>query len=103
MTIPAICQTALAHYAGRGLTPNVSAGIVAVLYFGESKLLTGPQSGNTGGVLAHAAVGIASWNGPRQAALLAFANKHYPALTPTTLLSADGLPCQLDFVLTESF
>lgn len=95
MTISDVCTTALTYYSGLGLTPGVNAGIVAVLYYGESKLQTGPQSGNTGGVLAPAAVGVASWNGPRQAALANFA-KHYG-------LNWQDLTTQLHFVLTESF
>lgn len=97
MTIPVVAETAIAHYLSKGLTKDVSIGLVAPLYY-ESKLSTdsqGVQTTETPGVLnPSGAYGIASWNGPRQQALMNFANKKG--------WSASDLNTQLDFVLTES-
>jgi hypothetical protein len=96
MTIPAAAETAIAHYLSKGLTKDVSVAIPACLYY-ESKLSPdsqGVQKTETPGVLnPGGAYGIASWNGPRQQALLTFATKK--DLDPSLLGT------QLDFVLTE--
>lgn len=90
-------QTAVEHYLGKGLTKDVAVGIVAVL-MAESSLNPGSQgvqSTETPGALnPSGAYGIASWNGPRQAVLSAFATKK--GLNPADLTT------QLDFVLTEA-
>jgi len=75
-----------------------AAGIVAVLYSGESGLNPGSQGTQAtehGGALnPNGAYGIASWNGPRQAALAAFATaKNLPV---------GAVETQLLFVLTEA-
>lgn len=96
MTIPTAAETAIAHYLSKGLTKDVSVALPACLYY-ESKLSPdsqGVQKTETPGILnPGGAYGIASWNGPRQQALLTFATKKDldPALLGT----------QLDFVLTE--
>ena len=90
-------ETAIAHYLGKGLSKDVAVGLTAVLYV-ESALnpgSQGKQSTETPGALnPSGAYGIASWNGPRQAALQAFATKYGRAV--------GDLITQLDFVLTES-
>lgn len=97
MTTPLIAQTAIQHYLGKGLSKDTAVGIVSCLYY-ESKLAPGSQgvqSTETPGALnPSGAYGIASWNGPRQAALAAFASSK--GLDPSKLET------QLDFVLTES-
>jgi hypothetical protein len=97
MTVPAVLLTAANHYLSRGLSKPAACGIPLVLYYGESQLQTGNQPGtahtDTGGVLWPNAGGIASWNGPRQALLKAFCDRHKLAYTDLT--------AQLDFVLAE--
>jgi hypothetical protein len=92
----AVQEAAVSHYLGRALTKDVAVGLVSVLY-AESALKPGSQgtqSTETPGVLnPSGAYGIASWNGPRQAALASFATKK--GLDPAQLNT------QLDFVLTE--
>lgn len=83
------------YYRRKGIASIPAAGIASVLY-AESGLNPGPQDNEAtdhGGVLAPAAFGVASWNGNRQAALRAYADKH--ALDPRALNT------QLDFVLAE--
>jgi hypothetical protein len=96
MTIPAAAVTAIAHYLSKGLTKDVATGICACLYY-ESKLSPdsqGAQSTETPGVLnPSGAYGIASWNGPRQQALLTFATAKDE--------DPSAIGTQLDFVLTE--
>jgi hypothetical protein len=97
MTVPAVLLTAANHYLSRGLSKPAACGIPLVLYYGESKLLTGNQPGtahtDTGGILWPNAGGIASWNGGRQALLKAFCDRHH--------LTYTDLTAQLDFVLAE--
>ena len=94
-----IVHDALAHYLSKpGISKDVAVGIVSVVYAGESKLKTGSQGAQStetpGALNPGGAYGIASWNGPRQAALKAFADKHGRDVS--------ALETQLDFVLTES-
>lgn len=96
---PSIVQDAINYLMGTlNRTKAVAVGIVSVMYAVESKLHTGSQghqSTETPGTLnPGGAYGIASWNGPRQAALGAFASKYG--------LKVDDLFTQLHFVLTES-
>ena len=97
MTTPLIAQTAIQHYLSMGISKDVAVGICSVLYR-ESALnpgSQGSQSTETPGSLNPAgAYGIASWNGPRQAALAAFAKEKNE--------NPSQLTTQLDFVLTES-
>lgn len=97
MSVNAAEESAVGHYLARGLTKDVACGIVAVLV-AESNLVPasqGVQASEHGGALNPAgAYGVASWNGPRQAKLSAFAAKYGRA--PSDLLT------QLDFVLTEA-
>lgn len=90
-------EGAVEHYLGKGLTKDASVGIVAVL-MAESSLNPGSQgvqSTETPGALnPSGAYGVASWNGPRQAALQSFATKK--GMNPADLNT------QLDFVLTEA-
>ena len=98
MTVPSVCETAVAHYLSKGITKDIAVGVASVLYH-ESNL--NPTSENnsgteTGGVInPNGSYGIAQWNGPRQAALKIFATdkaEDVSALnTPTS-----------DFVLTEA-
>jgi hypothetical protein len=100
MTVPSVCETAVAHYLSKGITKDVAVGIASVLYH-ESNL--NPVSENnsgteTGGVInPKGSYGIAQWNGPRQGngvtGLADFAKgKNEPV---------SALNTQLDFVLTE--
>jgi Phage tail lysozyme len=98
MTVPLIAQSSILHYINdKGLTKDIAVGIVSCLYY-ESKLNSGSQgvqSTETPGTLnPSGAYGIASWNGPRQAALKSFADNKG--------LNVSDLNTQLDFVLTES-
>jgi hypothetical protein len=96
--VPQVAVDAVTFLMGKGITKDVAVGIVSVLYAGESALNPGSQGAQStempGALNPSGAYGIASWNGPRQAALQAFATK-------------EGLPVgavntQLAFVLTES-
>ena len=78
MTVSNNSVTALGYYVGRNLlTRPVANGVVAVF---EAESGTNPTAKNdtgtdAGGVLnPNGAIGIAQWNGPRQAALQSFAN-----------------------------
>lgn len=90
-------KASIDHLIAKGIQTNVAMGIVAVLYR-ESRLNPGSQGNQAserGGVLnPNGAYGIASWNGPRQGDLQAFAAKKG--------LPVDDVNTQLDFVLTES-
>ena len=96
MTVPSVCETAVAHYLSKGITKDVAVGIASVLYH-ESNLnpISENNSGTeTGGVInPKGSYGIAQWNGPRQAALKLFATGKNEAVS--------ALNTQLDFVLTE--
>lgn len=96
MSVSAVAVTARDHYIGKGIAPIPASGITAVLYC-ESELnpgSQGAQSTETPGALnPSGAYGVASWNGPRQAALAAFAQQKG--------LNVADLTTQLDFVLTE--
>jgi len=106
MSVPQVAIDAVNYYLtlkdAKGnpapISKDVAVGIVAVLYAGESALNPGPQgnqSTETGGVLnPNGAYGIASWNGPRQALLQAFAQRYG--------LNVADINTQLHFVLTES-
>ena len=99
MAVPQIAIDAATHYLrDKGCPRGPAIGMVSVFYAGESGLKTGAQ-GNTAtdksGVLGSGAVGIASWNGPRQAALKAFA--------AGKIEDPFALNTQLDFALTEMF
>jgi hypothetical protein len=98
MAVPQVAIDAVTHYLQKGIARGPAIGIVSVCYAGESQLNPGPQpatgSTDTGGVLfGGGAFGIASWNGPRQAALQAFATAK--GESPTAVNT------QLDFILTE--
>src|SRR5271165_644722 len=90
-------QFAISYYLGRNLTKDAAVGITSVLVC-ESDLHTGSQgvqaSETPGALNPSGAYGIASWNGPRQAALKAFADKYG--------LQVSYLETQLHFVLTEA-
>lgn len=94
MAVPQSLLHARDRYLAKGIPPGGAVALPSVLYY-ESKLNPGSQgyqSTEHGGVLnPHGAYGIASWNGPRQAALLAYAYR----------LPVDHLDTQLDFVLSE--
>lgn len=98
MSVPAAAVISAERYVQKGLSKDAACAIVSVLYAGESGLNPGPQPGSAGtdrgGVLyPSGAMGIASWNGPRQQALNTFAQKKGA--------SPWDLNTQLDFVLTE--
>lgn len=98
MTVPIVAITSAERYVQKGLTKDAACAIISVLYAGESGLNPGPQPATSGtdrgGILyAHGAMGIASWNGPRQQILANFAARKGE--------SAWALNTQLDFVLTE--
>jgi hypothetical protein len=84
------------YYLGKGIPPAGAVALTSVLYK-ESALRPGSQGdqpSETPGVLnARAAFGIASWNGPRQARLKDFCDRHS--------LPYNNLQAQLDFVLNE--
>jgi hypothetical protein len=87
---------AVAHYQSKGIAIGPAVGIVAVCLV-ESGLNPAAEN-NTGtetpGVLnPKGSYGIAQWNGPRQAALQAFATAKGE--------SPSALNTQLDFILTE--
>jgi hypothetical protein len=92
-----IAISAVQFYQSRGISKDAAVAIVSVLWY-ESKLKPGSQgsqSTETPGTLnPGGAYGIASWNGPRQMALSAFAQRKG--------LSVGELNTQLAFVLTES-
>lgn len=87
---------AVQFYRSKGISKDAAVAIVSVLWY-ESKLRPGSQgsqSTETPGTLnPGGAYGIASWNGPRQAVLAAFAQKKG--------LNVGDLNTQLAFVLTE--
>lgn len=93
------CINAAAYLMGLGAPPLPRHGAIATtaVLFRESKLNPGSQGMQPtehGGVLnEHGAYGIASWNGPRQAKLQAFAKDHG--------LPVDRVDTQLRFVITE--
>lgn len=95
MTVPNVASS-VAYLGTRGLSRHAVTAIVSVLWV-ESKLDPGgqgTQSSERGGALnPSGAYGIASWNGPRQEHLQAFATKHS--------LDVALLETQLHFVLTE--
>jgi hypothetical protein len=82
---------------GHGLSRDAAVGVTCPLWY-ESKLnpgSQGSQSSERGGILnAMGAFGVASWNGTRQADLLAFSQKKN--------LPVDSLETQLWFVLNEA-
>jgi tail lysozyme len=101
-SVPPAVVSALQFYVyGRSAALNIpfstAVGIVSVLWY-ESKLNPNAQPADgvdRGGVLnPSGAYGIASWNGPRQAALKAFA--------ATENLDVNSVNTQLAFVLTEA-
>lgn len=91
-----LVQSAYQFYLSKGIGVNAAAGIVGVLNY-ESALnpLAENNTGtDTGGVLnSNGAIGVAQWNGSRQAALAAFASEKS--------LNWQDLNTQLLFVLTE--
>jgi len=98
MSVSSNAVTALSYYVGNNLlTRPVANGVVAVF---EAESGTNPTATNNagtdaGGVLnPNGAIGIAQWNGARQAALQAFANSQ-----KTDPL---GLETQLAFFLFEA-
>lgn len=94
--VPSAATSAVSYLRGRGVSKEAAVAIVSVLYY-ESKLnpgTQGHQSTETPGVLnPFGAYGIASWNGPRQNHLQAFAAKHN--------LPVGDINTQLYFVLNE--
>jgi Phage tail lysozyme len=98
MSVPAVAITSAERYVQKGLSKDAACAIVSVLYAGESGLNPGPQPGTSGtdrgGILfQNGAMGIASWNGPRQTSLANYALRKK--------VSPWDLNAQLDFVLTE--
>lgn len=87
---------AATYLMSKGIPRNGAIAVAAVLYF-ESGLHPGSQghqATETPGVLnPHGAYGIASWNGPRQAALQAFCNSKG--------IPVENVNSQLWFVLNE--
>lgn len=97
MTVPTVAITSADRYVQKGLTKEAACAIISVLWV-ESGLNPGPQPSTSqtdhGGILyGSGAMGVASWNGSRQADLGNFAARKG--------LSAWALNTQLDFVLTE--
>lgn len=96
MSIPQVALDAANHYLSKGVSRAVAIGAPAV-FMVESGL--DPKSENntgteTGGAInPKGSIGIAQWNGPRQADLKSFADKK--KLDPLALNT------QLDFFLTE--
>lgn len=91
-----VAVDAVQFYRSKGISKDAAVAIVSVLWY-ESKLRPGSQgsqSTETPGTLnPGGAYGIASWNGPRQAALASYASKRG--------LNVGDLNTQLAFVLTE--
>lgn len=99
MPVPQVAIDAVEFYLQqKKISKAAAVGIVAVCYAGESQLnpgSQGAQSTETPGALnPSGAYGICSWNGPRQAALQAYATaKNLPV---------GAVDTQLAFILTEA-
>lgn len=96
MTATSVQEACFSHYLSKGIGPNAAAGMVGVFSYesGLSPVAQNNSGTDAGGVLnADGAIGLAQWNGPRQAALQAYASSK----------SEDwrALNTQLDFALTE--
>jgi hypothetical protein len=87
---------AISYLVSKGITKDVATGICSVLMVESGLNPTAENNTGTetpGGLNPRGSYGIAQWNGPRQAALKAFA--------VDMKLNVAALTTQLDFVLTE--